>query len=739
MNRRLLSGLLRIGTSLRHSESRLLARTQTVALFLGTCLLCLSLAGLALTWFGDTLHRERAESIAPQLCDAQEATVLYRFGGFTQVNNRPVTVIVLSPLSDDAPLPPGVAEWPNPGEAVVSPALTRDLTGELEGLFGPVSAEIGLDGLEVPQERRVYLRPTEQALNVEVMEPICGFGAKTEGGAYAGSGSLNASPVAEVLLLVAGVLLLPAIGATASASSLRGEENRRRITALVTSGLRRRDLAVIDLAETWPGMLGGFVLAGALTGVAMSMDVRVPWVDAWFPAADTRRLAGPIVAALLIGAVLAVAIVLLGRGRGRHVVAPRRRHRRRRWKHASPALLLICGLLLAIWFPLWNPSSVLKQFVYAIGVLVTVLALPGVVTALAAWCGRLLAHSGYRRGHAGRLIAGRQLVSLSKTSSHLALAMTLALLAGGQIQLWASSMSPQYFESVEALNTWGEKVAVLEHLDAANSPADVVSLLPDGVEPFAAGFDFDEADADAEPAPRIEAGCELLSSWDLECTPQQVATTALLTDVPVLGQVYELAGATDIEIVPTSDAARIIGEYNSDATVYLMTVTGHDLSMRGIERLLHANAPGVQIITQPQDWITAGEVQYIRSRWTVTLGAEGLSVLAIVLGLALAHDSARTARNLAPVGALSGSASCAASTARWRTGVIVLVSGLTATVIYRVLPIGMARISTDNDIATWQPSSTYVSICLVITVLVAVIASISAARATGRATRRWRP
>ncbi|MBE6475400.1 MAG: hypothetical protein E7Z95_07525 [Actinomyces succiniciruminis] len=738
MNRRLFSGLLRIGTSLRHSESRLLARTQTVALFLGTCLLCLSLAGLALTWFGDALHRDRAESIAPQLCNAQEATVLYRFGGFTQVNNRPVTVIVLSPLSDDAPLPPGVDQWPEPGEAVVSPALARDLTGQLEGLFGPVSAEIGLDGLEVPQERRVYLRPTEQALNADGMEPICGFGAVVEGGAYAGSGSLNASPVAEVLLLVAGVLLLPALGATASASSLRGEENRRRITALVTSGLRRRDLAVIDLAETWPGILGGFVLAGALTGVAMYVDVRVPWVDAWFPAADTRRLAGPIVAALLIGAVLAVAIVLLGRGRGRHVAAPRRHHRR--WKKASPSLLLICGLLLAIWFPLWNPSSVFKQFAYAIGVVLTVLALPGVVTALSAWCGRMLARWGYRRSHAGRLIAGRQLVSLSEASSHLALAMTLALLAGGQIQLWASSMSPQYFESVETLDRWGEKVAVLDHLDAAAASEDLVALLPNEVGAFSAGFDFDESDAaDAEPVPHIEAGCELLSSWGLDCAEQQVSATELLTDVPVLGQVYELAGATDIEITPTADPAQIMRGYETGSTVYLMSVYGADLDMRGIERMLHANAPGVQIITQPQEWITAGQVQYIRARWTVTLGAVGMSVLAIVLGLALAHDSARAARNLAPVGALSGSVSCAASTARWRTGVIVLVSGLTATVLYRVLPIGMARISTDNDIATWQPSTAYIAVCLAITVLVAAVASISAARATGRATRRWRP
>ena len=33
--------------------------------------------------------------------------------------------------------------------------------------------------------------------------------------------------------------------------------------------------------------------------------------------------------------------------------------------------------------------------------------------------------------------------------------MTMALLLGGQIQLWAGSLSPQYYRSVELLDAWG--------------------------------------------------------------------------------------------------------------------------------------------------------------------------------------------------------------------------------------------------------------------------------------------
>lgn len=119
----LLRGLFRVGASLRRAESPPVARAQAMSLLLGTCLLCLSLGCLAYAAGADALHRDRAASLTPVLCDEGRASLLYRFGGFTQVHNRAVTVIVISPLVADAPLPAGVRAWPAPGEAVVSPAL----------------------------------------------------------------------------------------------------------------------------------------------------------------------------------------------------------------------------------------------------------------------------------------------------------------------------------------------------------------------------------------------------------------------------------------------------------------------------------------------------------------------------------------------------------------------------------------------------------------------------------------
>lgn len=553
----LLRGLFRVGASLRRAESPPVARAQAMSLLLGTCLLCLSLGCLAYAAGADALHRDRAASLTPVLCDEGRASLLYRFGGFTQVHNRAVTVIVISPLVADAPLPAGVRAWPAPGEAVVSPALAADLTGDLKDLFGPVSSVIGLEGLEVPQERRVYLRPSQAALNPAAMESACGFGAVHDGSAYAGSGSLYAAPLSDVVMLLAGTLLVPGAGAMFTAAVVRGEENRRRTTALIASGLRRRDLAVIDLAETWPGILGGLVLAGALGLASTMVDVRAPWLDSWFPAADSRTLAPMTAPAVLSGAVIAVATVLAAR-------AAYRRPAITGWRVPrllSPPVLVLAGLVLAVWYPIWNPAGYEKVFAYAAGVVLVVVALPGLISDLAGALGRVLAVLGLRSATPARLVAGRQLRRLSGGSRHLALAMTMALLLGGQIQLWAGSLSPQYYSSVELLDAWGEQTATLEHLDAAVAPDGLIAAMPEGAAIISTSWggltDTGQGPSDVDPPTLLRAPCQALAAWGLECVEQTLDAGGLTARVPVLIRDGLIDAGSDLMIVPAQTSMQV--------------------------------------------------------------------------------------------------------------------------------------------------------------------------------------
>lgn len=730
--------LLRIGTSLRRAQSAGLTFAQVVSLLLSTCLLCLALAGLALTASSHALHQARAHSLLPQQCQDSSATLLYRFAGFTQVGNRAVTVVLISPLSDDAPLPPGVSHWPGPGQSVVSPALAGDLDGPLSGLFGPVAGQIGLDGLEVPQERRVYVRPSARTLRPAAMLPVCGFGGSVEGGGYSGSGSLYSADLTQVILLVCGVLILPgACGCLVSART-RAKDERARVTALIACGLRRHELALIDLAHTWPGVLAGAATACVLTAWAMWADIHLPWVDAWFPAADTRLLARPVLTGLGAGACCALLIVLAARAAGRWRVAGTRRREERVSAGRIPPALMTCGLLAAIWFPWWNPGSVYKQLVYTAGVVLVVMSLPRFISLACAQAGRLLAVLGLRRARPCLLIAGRQLASLSRTSSHVTLAIVLMMLAVGQVQLWTSALTPQYRQSVAILRTWGEKVAVLDDLDAAARRQAVLDVLPEDAAVFAVHA-VTASDDGHPPSPDVvvEAGCPLLRSWGLVCQDREEDASRLTEAVPFLAQVSELTMPGRLQIRVAGDDAEIL-EREDLTTAYLMSLSA-DLDVRSIEKAVNAVAPGVQVISPPQEWITAGAVNVLRSRWILLLGTCGLLVMIVVLGTALAHDATYRARYLAPVGVVSGSASCAAGAAWWHTSVLMVVAGVSSAAAYWLLPVGMTRVSGPHDLVTWNPSVEYVGVCLLVTLVGASCAGWQASRAAWQAAARWRP
>ena len=119
------------------------------------------------------------------------------------------------------PLPPGVARWPAPGEAVVSPAVAADLGADQRYMFGRIAGIIAPQGLEVPRERRVYLRPAQAAFDPREMRPAAGFGSPNDG-SFVGEGSLYAAPLLQVQLLVLSALVAPALVALGLAAGVDG-------------------------------------------------------------------------------------------------------------------------------------------------------------------------------------------------------------------------------------------------------------------------------------------------------------------------------------------------------------------------------------------------------------------------------------------------------------------------------------------------------------------------------------
>lgn len=401
--RGLRGSLWRIGAHVRHADQHRWGGPRAVAQCLGALLVCIGLAAMVVEADYTALRQERSDAITPVIAQSDaDAQVLYRFGGFASIDNRPVTVVVIAPVSEDSPLPPGVEAWPEPGEAVVSPALAEDLVGDRADLFGPVAGTIGPEGLEVPRERRVYMRPTEEALDEASMTGVSGFGGDNPTGSFYGEGYLNASPQSVVQALLVGTLFLPGVVALVVGSGINGEERIRQSRTLMALGLQRRHLAAIDAVEGLPAVLVGTALGALLVGATCLVDISIPALDAAFPAADTRHAGIWLPLCVLVALLVAMGTVVASRLSQRQL-GTRRTHPRKVERLHVRALFCVAAIGTTIWATAHMTETYPRTFAYLAGVVVVALTIPALVSIVVSVLGSLATRLGLRSSSAGTL------------------------------------------------------------------------------------------------------------------------------------------------------------------------------------------------------------------------------------------------------------------------------------------------------------------------------------------------
>ncbi|GAB2951171.1 ABC transporter permease [Streptomyces heilongjiangensis] len=186
---------------------------------------------------------------------------------------------LVEPEGADAPLPPGVAEFPAPGEMVVSPALA-ELLGSDDGrllrerLPYRTVGTIGQDGLIGSGDLTYYAgaEGLAERLDGSVVARIDRFGSSTD------QPEQEVDPVLLLLTLVVFVVLLTPVAVfIATAVRFGGERRDRRLAALRLVGsdsrMTRRIAAGEALAGSVLGLLfgTGFFLLGR--EVAASVEV----------------------------------------------------------------------------------------------------------------------------------------------------------------------------------------------------------------------------------------------------------------------------------------------------------------------------------------------------------------------------------------------------------------------------------------------------------------------------------
>ncbi|MGN9776979.1 FtsX-like permease family protein [Micromonospora sp. H33] len=266
----------------------------------------------------------------------------------TEFRDQPVRGRVLRAEGPDAPVPPGVAALPRPGEVVVSPAL-RELLDSADGpLFAPrlagarVVGTIGDDGLAGPRELAFYLGSDRLSADDGAMR-LDAFGGGLPGEGF--------GPVLILLVVVIFVvLLLPIAVFLGAAVRFGGERRDRRLAALRLVGADAAMIRWIAAGEAAAAAVLGVAVGGALFALGRQVASLVTVMDLSVYASDLRPPAPLVVAvavavpalAMLVAVVALRAVVVEPLGVTRRTTPVRRRVA---WRLLLPAAGL--GLLAA--------------------------------------------------------------------------------------------------------------------------------------------------------------------------------------------------------------------------------------------------------------------------------------------------------------------------------------------------------------------------------------------------------
>lgn len=339
-------------------------------------------------------------------------------------------------------LPPGVARLPEPGRAIVSPALDQ-LASENPALGAryPDRLVVGRDGIRSGDELFAYVRvPDGRTIaGEESAIRAHGFGKPDGGGDSYPLLRFDYLPISPVVAGVLALLVLPGllvlVVGVATASNVRD----RRFEVLRWIGARGRTLITLTVIEAVISALPGLVAATIFLGLVAPFLKRVPLVGHEVVRGDLGLPWWLLVAELAVGIVItgfvAVAVTVIHRRRGttrpsggRAVITPLR---------TAPLALSLVALVLGR-ITQGGVAANLKL----VGVVVMIIGVPLILPGVLRVIGRVLGSF----GSIPTSIAGRGLewdpVRMSRPFVGGAAVIVIALAGSGVIALARYAEAP---------------------------------------------------------------------------------------------------------------------------------------------------------------------------------------------------------------------------------------------------------------------------------------------------------
>ncbi|WP_369149028.1 ABC transporter permease [Streptomyces sp. R44] len=714
------------------------------ALLLATLVLALSLGSLVAVhavYAGKEERRTARTPVAPEDAQARatDATT-WLVGSDSLDGERRFSVVYLAPYKGDAPLPPGLDDWPEPGRVVLSPALRRAGAAEdIDHRYGRLAGTIGEEGLDEPSEWLVYVRPRDGLSPERPHAVITGFGptaGQVSASLEPGSGRMDEKPEWMFQAAVIGMLVLPAVALLVVAART-GAHARDRRTALVAAlGGRRPDRALIATGEAVSPAALGAVVAAAAVATAVLGDIRIPYTDYLLSSSHLRPYGwaaalAPLAAFLIILAT----VVLMDFAPRRDASGTRPRSTSRNTWMFRLAVLCPVAIILAVRGPdLFAADTALRTLTSWAGIAVTILTLPAAIATVTGKAGKLLTRLGRSHGLPGTLVAGRRTSTHPGGTARLVTGVSIALIVLMQAIAWQGLFGAQTVEARHTLDHIGRSLVTV------GARGDVsASAMAD----FLAGAPATEAvlltppDGNKEKSGTLYGSCAALTALHVPCPAGETRIDKFPAD-PRLRELIRWSPHKDPKLLIRRTDDRTLAELaaptGTGATLAVLRPDGKPLSVPALKRLSHQVFPrGAAVRTPGESELTAGVPNRDQGRWSALFGMVGIAVLATTAGLGAMAEFLRQGRALAPLSALTGRLRVFRTSAAWSVLAPLALAGTAGTAVAAALaaPVSAGgESSLTGGLLVWTAG-----VVLAVSVLLWVWAS----RVAIRQAQTWRP
>jgi hypothetical protein len=622
------------------------------------CLVLAAMAAVLLAWVVTTTHavyegrQERAAARMPVWVDkSAEATVrwLERTDTWRQ---RQFSVVYIEPLTDSAPLPPGLLRWPKTGEAFVSPALA-EADPATRTRYGKPAGTISRAGLVDPGEFLVYARlpasvPRDESLS------LTGFGVR---GAvnpefFASQGTARAET--DLYWLFGPLLALPTGTLLVVASRLGARARDRRLAVLHAMGAGRSVRAWIAVGEAARPLALGTLLAAVPLSVPCFTDLTLP-LTGYRIASYDLSLPAFLLTSLGVWAALCCLFALL------HLRIRTARGTRPRPRGALPPTWPghVCGagLTLAAVGAAIGESFGIRLFF--LGTVLTLAGFPPLLGRAAAGAG---ARAARRSRSAAGLIGGRWVAAHPAVLARAAAAIVVGLGLLSQAQLFMSALNDESRAATQLTRELDDRLLAVRtpvpvspkaatRFTAALSPTDRLLVIndPGGTTP-----------------PLVQGTCANLAALSrMAACPAEGPRAAREVFAGTTPRTEALRWLTqsDVLVEATTSSVQVAGART------LLVLSPDTTATDRVKRAAFTTLPLPSVTTPGEEWVTGAATMARISDWMLLAAGLGLALLLLTGTAALTATHLDRAEELRPLASYTSGVRFHLRVAWWGLGV----------------------------------------------------------------------